>query len=79
MGEGDNMKRSLFKILTIAICIVTMLNIVLPSVSYVVYADDTNTTEAQKEEISIMEDIIMDIIDSSKKGKIYGKIKQVVK
>ena len=35
--------------------------------------------EAQKEEISIMEDIIMDIIDSSKKGKIYGKIKQVVK
>ena len=50
MGEGDNMKRSLFKILTIAICIVTMLNIVLPSVSYVVYADDTNTTEAQKEE-----------------------------
>ena len=44
------MKRSLFKILTIAICIVTMLNIVLPSVSYVVYADDTNTTEAQKEE-----------------------------
>ena len=73
------MKRSLFKILTIAICIVTMLNIVLPSVSYIVYADDTNTTEAQKEEISIMEDIIMDIIDSSKKGKIYGKIKQVVK
>ena len=29
--------------------------------------------------LSIMEDIIMDIIDSSKKGKIYGKIKQVVK
>lgn len=44
------MKRSLFKILTIAICIVTMLNIVLPSVNYVVYADDTETTEAQKEE-----------------------------
>lgn len=44
------MKRSLFKILTIAICIVTMLNVVLPSVNYVVYADDTNTTEAQKEE-----------------------------
>ena len=44
------MNRSLFKILTIAICIVTMLNIVLPSVNYVVYADDTNTTEAQKEE-----------------------------
>lgn len=44
------MKRSLFKILTIAICIVTMLNVVLPSVNYVVYADDTETTEAQKEE-----------------------------
>lgn len=44
------MKRSLFKILTIAICIVTLLNIVLPSVNSVVYADDTNTTEAQKAE-----------------------------
>lgn len=44
------MKRSLFKILTIAVFIVTMLNIVLPSVNYVVYADDTETTEAQKEE-----------------------------
>ena len=44
------MKRSLFKILTIAICIVTMLNVVLPSINYVVYADNTNTTEAQKAE-----------------------------
>ena len=44
------MKRSLFKILTIAICIVTMLNIVLPSINCVVYADNTTTTEAQKEE-----------------------------
>ena len=44
------MKRSLFKILTITICIVTVLNIVLPSINFVVYADDTNITEAQKEE-----------------------------
>lgn len=50
------MKRSLFKILTIAICIVTMLNVVLPSVNYVVYADDTNTTEAQKEETRATEE-----------------------
>lgn len=44
------MKRSLFKILTIIVCIVTMLNIVLPNITYVVYADNTTVTEAQKEE-----------------------------
>ena len=50
------MKRSLFKILTIAICIVTMLNIVLPSITYVVYADNTtNTTSAQRKEIRATE------------------------
>ena len=45
------MKRSLFKILIIIVCIVTMLNIVLPNITYVVYAENTTVTEAQKEEI----------------------------
>lgn len=52
------MKRSLFKILTIIVCIVTMLNIVLPNITYVVYADNTTntaTTEAQKEEAKVTE------------------------
>lgn len=52
------MKRSLFKILTIIVCIVTMLNIVLPNITYVVYADNTTntaTTEAQKEEVKATE------------------------
>ena len=40
------MKRSLFKILTITICMITMLNFVLPNVSCVVYAE----TEAQQQE-----------------------------
>lgn len=53
------MKRSLFKILTIIVCIVTMLNIVLPNITYVVYADNTTntaTTEAQKEEVKATEE-----------------------
>ena len=53
------MKRSLFKILTIVVCIVTMLNIVLPNITYVVYADNTTntaTTEAQKEEVKATEE-----------------------
>ncbi len=49
------MKRSLFKILTIIVCIVTMLNIVLPNITYVVYADNTTVTEAQKEETKATE------------------------
>ena len=52
------MKRNLFKILTIIVCIVTMLNIVLPNITYVVYADNTTntaTTEAQKEEAKATE------------------------
>ena len=40
------MKRSLFKILTITICMITMLNFVLPNVSCVVYS----ATEAQQAE-----------------------------
>ncbi len=53
------MKRSLFKILTITICIITMLNFVLPNVMCVVYADNTTntTTSAQKEENSVVEKI----------------------
>lgn len=49
------MKRSLFKILTITICIITMLNFVLPNVMCVVYAD--NTTSGQQEENSVVETI----------------------
>lgn len=49
------MKRSLFKILTITICIITMLNFVLPNVMCVVYAD--NTTSGQQSENSAVETI----------------------
>ncbi len=50
------MKRSLFKILTITICIITTLNFVLPNVMCVVYADE-EATAGQKEENSLVETI----------------------
>jgi ATP-dependent Zn protease len=35
--------------------------------------------QAIKEDLAVLEDIIMDIIKSSKQGKIYGKVKTVIK
>ena len=57
------MKRHLFKILTITICIVTILNFVLPNVTTIVYADTTAGQQDENSAVEVIEGAIGGIAD----------------
>lgn len=57
------MKRHLFKILTITICIVTILNFVLPNVATIVYADTTAGQQDENSAVEVIEGAIGGIAD----------------